>query len=418
MGKVVDMNKIIRLSNIFTIISYILIHISDLPYTRVIRDMLLFINLLILIIYFFIIRKKIYITQSVKVIIPGLLLLFFLYPITCLNSIYSKEIIIYSLESLLFILNVFFISMYIYLHNLKYEYIKTTYIILSTILIVQYILNFDSFEVLRNIHLIFSNSERYRQSFGFNHPNTTAQLCFITLILYRYFKDNCKYDKFYNKIAINLIIWIILLSTSSRTAITSIIIFYAIFTLKIHLEKYDLLKNPLIKKSIKIICFMLMGLILYSIYINVTSEELEYILLESNRLLNFTINIPIIYSYNKEIFGLGYLSPGMVLSEDFYYKMINIDNWFLYIFISLGIIGLVLSLIMLIYLYRGIYKNNRVDKKYRSLNIALFITFLYYSIFESIFLLTDLATSFIVWILLILALYGERVKQNYIKEIS
>lgn len=399
------MKRIINISYILVISSFLLMHISGLQYAKYLRDLILSINLILLMAFFqFREKKKIKSKVVVKIVILSMILLFCIYPIIFINELYKKEIIEYCIETLLVLLNIFNISKYMCFSRKKIEFFKCTYLMISAFLIIMYAINFDNFEVLNHISDVFSNSGRYRQSFGLNHANTVGQLCFCSQILYYYFKVDIKYLKFYR--LTNMIILIILISTASRTAITSLLIFYILYFYFVYKYKTRNVYRIFICLISLVILIMLNSSLLHT--------DMNSILVQTNRTLNFKVNIPILYENSKELFGLGYFSPGLILAKDFGYSMVNIDNWYLYIFMSLGKVGFIITLVILIYLIANLILNKENNIYLRNMGRIVILVYLYYSFFESIFFLVDSSVSIIMWLIFMIHLHKDEYNQNSI----
>lgn len=134
--------------------------------------------------------------------------------------------------------------------------------------------------------------------------------------------------------------------------------------------------------------------------------DLLYIINDTNRLSNYTINIPILFMYNKQLFGIGAYWPVLYMT---YGGTQFLDSWYLYMFITCGFVGLALSIIFIIILAYYIFKNSK-NTLLSTFTKSLFITQLYYSIFESFFFRYDLLGSFILLIFVITTVtYNKRV---------
>lgn len=87
----------------------------------------------------------------------------------------------------------------------------------------------------------------------------------------------------------------------------------------------------------------------------------------SNRLRNFIRNLPLLDSPVKKLFGLGVLSPGSVSVYD------AVDNYYLYILLTLGIIGLIVIAYCLVTI--GIKLHRRVIETENKLYAMVFAVY-------------------------------------------
>ncbi|WP_231015930.1 hypothetical protein [Clostridium guangxiense] len=197
---------------------------------------------------------------------------------------------------------------------------------------------------------------------------------------------------------LNFIITVVLVSTASRAAITSLVLFLLIFftiEFKKNLKKRKYLSWFL--KFLWLIFFMVFCSELIKYFKNI---DLSYIINDTNRLSNYTINIPILFSYNKQLFGIGAYWPALYMM---YGGTPYLDSWYLYMLITCGFVGLTLSIIFIIIVAYYIFKNSK-NTLLSTFTKSLFIAQLYYSVFESHFFTNSYIDSFIFWILVLVSI--------------
>lgn len=229
-----------------------------------------------------------------------------------------------------------------------------------------------------------------RSSFGFLHPNFVGNMCFIIIsflvFFYMELSDNPLLHS-RSKIIILLlgcIIFMILFSTSSRTAFISIILFGlgacgVRTTEKIHFTE---------KSKVILIRTFIIGLLLFVVVL-FTSGLWDYIWIKSNRSLNVTENVHWVPILGNIWTGMGFVENGAFISDPynsnlsaFGVQTSSLDMNFLYIYCTTGILGCCIMASILIILGVSLYKNRK--EKYGSYYLVLFITMLFYAFWETI----------------------------------
>lgn len=391
------MKYLISLSNFLVIIFFILTFIPAMPptiFNDKYRIIVMSLNIFFLILFFLKNKINIFFSKKVNLIIFISLIIFGIYPIFNTHIIYYSQAAYNYGLSILFIINAFLISLYLNYRNYKERYFFMTYCLIVVVLTSMYFYNFDNFEGVKQIKLVFDNRLRYRDSYGFVHPNTTGYFCYLALILQFYLSKFC--FTYHNKIKkgftiSNVIIIIIIVSTASRTAITALLLFYVLFYFFIINNKFK--NKGYIGVTLKTVKLILAITFIILIIYKIKSLDITSLLKDTNRLDNFTNGISVVYSYGKEITGLGFVNE----MKDFYYGIIYIDNWFLYMFITEGFIGLTASLVLIgLIFYYIIRTKDKTFEKFFALSFL--ISQIYYSMFEIMFFSQGYLLSFILWI--------------------
>lgn len=86
--------------------------------------------------------------------------------------------------------------------------------------------------------------------------------------------------------------------------------------------------------------------------LNSLGETAVSLFISSNRLRNFVRTLPLLNSPAKVIFGLGIRSPGSFSIYD------AVDNYYLYIFLTTGAIGLIVIAICLFMIGHNLHKQS------------------------------------------------------------
>lgn len=400
------MKNLIKISYAIICILYLLRLIDgiDIPFFE-----LLVCNAVIVLIYN--IKKNIMVIDiRVNILIFGFVFLFGVYALVFNNSIISSEVTKNSLRMIIFLLNIYLIAIFLYKENQINFFIKTTYLILSIFLLACYVINFDNFEGVKSLSDVFSYEFRYRSSFGLYHANATGSLCLCALILYSFLRKKFNLNFINKYIIFNITTIMVLISTASRNSLTSLLVFHIIMFI------FNARKLLQIKGKSQYIVYSLeifiCSAIFFILYLNIDINDISYIIYKSNRLSNFVINIPAVFDANKEIFGLGFVQPGFFKTEGYLYNTTFVDNWYLYMFVSLGIVGFIISMSLVCYLIYLILKDKAHMKNDKILFSSLLLTNLYNGVFESSFLYSQFFISFVSWILYLVFIFESKKTQK------
>lgn len=295
---------------------------------RNILNILETINILLLLVFtsiIFIIKKKISYNYMKKM----LSLLFF--------SIFLKK---YYLS--------FFIIIISNLLNKK-QRLKYLLFILSFFYILVLILNglgFLEFNALKSAVRKFQNFQVYRNTLGFNHPNAAMSLLLpIFSIIYYLYYDKYKKSVLIIILAIGKIIFDF---THSRTTFILIILLIILILIK---DKYIKKMKFLFLMSGNIIVFLTFYLPIYF----------------KNSILNklFSGRLRLFYYY-LENYKITFLGDKKVISD---YREYILDNTYLRILFENGLLGLMLTMLLIYYAMNILFKN----KDYKAVRIFFII---------------------------------------------
>lgn len=406
------MVQVVKISHLFLIFTYLL---ANLEGTNVTLTVSLTINLIILLSYFFITKQSV-IKKGTKlpIITSGIIILFSIYSIIFANDIFLEEIVENAIRMLLFILNIYFTAFFIRHNNIKF-FLKSTYLVICGFLIINYLINFDNFQVFFSLDTLFNSNSylRYRETFGLRHPNSLGSICLTALVLSA-FIINIEKKKLLNKYFFsNLIICIMLLSSASRNSITSLILFLILLFLSRNINRLNIKYK---KSYFNIATILCIASISTSVIVYIISKwGMFNILKESNRLLNFAINIPVLFSNNKEFFGLGLVDVQTFFPGVSIYNTTYVDNWFLYVFLTLGMVGFISCIMIIFSLLKSILNTKRYKELERNYIIILFIVHIYYSLFETAFLFPESLLSYVFWIIYFVYISNGKSKYKYLQ---
>lgn len=388
----IKMIKMININYLLIILCYLFTHISFFQFSGI-RNILLILNLIFCLFYY--INKKIYITPKIMIITLLMLVLFVVLSLFQTKIPNLSQNLSNSFLNLIFILNVLLIPL-IWKENCCVEKMRVyTYILVLIFILIMYLLNFDNFAGINSILNIFSLDERYRISYGFWHPNTLAALSFITIVQTTFFEFNKYFYKMLIRIG-NLFLLLLILFTASRTAFICSIVFFILYK---GLLLFYKISNKLLKFSA--VCFASSSFLFIISYLMQIKLDFFSFIKYANRSHNIFINLPRLFEYKKEILGIGMYNA---MNYNKSYNFLPIDNYYFFITIGSGIIGLILLIILIIFLFTNILSLQRIDINRKASIISFFITLLLYSSFENVFFYPTLLFSFISWIIIMTTL--------------
>ncbi|WP_455797864.1 hypothetical protein [Clostridium butyricum] len=395
------MKRLIKPMYVFQIFAYLMSYYNDkfIP-----LSLALFINLYFFVLYVFIVKKSIILNRRIYSIVLSFIFIFIIYGICfCGNEVRILTYINIT-KMFIFIINIVVTSMVIYEEHEEEFFLKSTFYTIGLFVVFCYIIHFDNFAGLTSLGSIFNRELRYRESFGIYHPNAMGSLCLINLILFKMIKIKSKEKVLVGFICVVNII--VLLSTSSRSSITSLCIFYlGILLLNIERKIKIDMKLKVIFKAVRILIIATIILIIFN------DININYLFNESNRLTNFTVNIPELIKNNKLLTGFGLINPGLYFQSAIPYKTTYVDNCFLYIFLSWGLIGSRMITIALVNFSYIIFKSKKITAISKSNVVMIFFIHIYSSLFETCFLIPELIISYVFFIIYFLFIF-EQGKNN------
>lgn len=226
---------------------------------------------------------------------------------------------------------------------------------------------------------IFSRSERFRAPFGMGDVNYCGNYCvYLLLLSFFLWCEWRKQEKIPKRplviavIGVDCITLYMLLSTASRSAILSLLLFFLCYG--ILKKRHDIARNWKLVLSVGGVLVVCAAVLLIS------TGVMSDIWLESNREGNFSINYPIFLEHGNYINGMGYMDNSGFLGMVYGYETTAMDVYFLYIPFSTGILGGGIILAQMLYLLYQMLRNGNTEG--RDLALSLFIMMLYYAIWQ------------------------------------
>ena len=394
----------ILISYYFLVLSYLMMQVQNIQLVKM-NEISLCISIIVLGFYYIKEKIEFFPNKRAKNIFFYMIFIFVVYQLLNTNEFYVHDTRRECIMNLLVIINIYLYSGYIYYRKCEDIFILITYLSLAIFICIIYIYNFDNFEGLKQISTVFNNADRYRNSYGLYHPNGTGLMCYLALVLSFYLYKCSSYKKTIFRavmFSFNIVISIVIISTSSRTAITSIFLFLIIFSFMKIKSNFNV--NKYISVFIKFIMLSVCIIILIKVLNLIAGIDFIELFTETNRISNFTMNIPILVMNHKELFGMGYYKIFIDMYNGTY-----IDNWYLYMFLTSGIIGLILSILLIAKVYIYISKNNS-SSLLEIFTISYFFSQLYYSLFETEFFQSGILNTFIFWIFIFTTIYNKNQK--------
>lgn len=367
---------------------------------------------IILLTSYYVIKKHVYffVKSKTTFLLYFLMIISLFFGIVVVNPLLSDLIAFNLQQMVLFYPTLFLVSFYVARRLLFDALIKNTYFVFVLLLFIQLIGNYkDCTSLCASIENLFLGFERYRVDFGFLHPNVVGNICVCSILMSVYlFAEVYRLPNQKSKrimiILCDSIIFYMILATASRTSVYILLIsfFYFIY--------YKVIRRIMKRKMlVAIICII----VCLFIFLSTNSFSLRNFLYHTNRLDNFIKNIPILIDSGRFLIGLGYIGSGDFLGlRD--YNTYYVDNFYLYILMSTGMIGFICFSCIIIIIFcrlRKSYYRNIFEKKYI---LTIFILNLIAAFFETSFLYPSFASCYVYCVSYFTILYhSEMTFKNY-----
>ena len=302
------------------------------------------------------------------------------------------------------------------------EYTITSCAALSLTLFIQVITHSNEW-ILNPVFAVrsFIGHNIIRSNFGFLHPNYVGNMCFLVIsllfIIYLEFSDN---PLFYSRsklliVLLGCITFMVLLTTSSRTAFFSIVFFLLGAGILRRTGKVHF--TPASKKILK--KCLITGVLAFGVIL-VFSGAWDYIWTNSNRSLNVTQNVHWVTVLGNRWTGMGFVENAQFVSDPynggisaFGVKTSSLDMNYLFIYCTTGILGCCMMALILLVLGVSLYKNRA--QEYGGYYLVLFFTLLFYAFWETVLF------TYRFWAMLVphvLLLYGACRKKERAEQVS
>lgn len=264
---------------------------------------------------------------------------------------------------------------------------------------------------VNNIITAFNIEDRYRQSYGLKHPNTLGNICFvfISLTVYRLFYTKQKKISIAIGIFSLLIVFLVMLTSGSRTALMSTSLLAVICAV----NSVFVFKNKLLNRiSIILNTLLTILLVLIAFYFR-EMFNIGELLAKSNRYYYWIDTIQYLNRHMNIFIGLGFVNISYFYSSYNFSTNLITDNWFLYTYMTLGVLG-ILSIIIIIGIILAnfiTYKGKYRDRAF-SFFIGFFLVCIFYSSFEVTYFAPSELLSLINWILIFFYLEHTKTEDN------
>ena len=262
-------------------------------------------------------------------------------------------------ESLvLFLLVVLFTVHFCSYFNCLRALINIPYILGLSFLVFQFVDRGMPIYRFTNISSIFftQNGLRLREDFNFYHVNACGNLVYILLILsffILFFIKCSEFHKFacYFLVALSDVFLInTLMLTNSRNSITGVMTFILV-------TLYYCISNSR-KLNSKIRFFLKLIIVIAAVTVVIFNLATIYnLFFISNRLFNFSRNLPLLNTSWKKLFGLGMINPGQYGAQSIWSSSYYVDNYYIYILLDFGISGVIVIGTFLVLLGKGLHRN-------------------------------------------------------------
>lgn len=276
---------------------------------------------------------------------------------------------------------------------------------LAVILAYYFITNISELD-LSNLVNIMSKSDRTRASFGFGHYNTVGVATACGIVIRETVKKN--HTSSVKKIldfAVLIIMVCMMLASASRSALTGLVVYFAVYY-SWTMDKWPLSKNMI--RALKWLRNFLVAVVAVWSLLEVDYMEL---LVQSQRVLIFTHTLPMFFSSERTLLGLGYASNVVYASGETPYVTYWLDNAYAYYLVTTGIVGFLLIMTAVTAVGVGIRK--KVNAPFGRETASVYAMYLYISLFECILFSsgTPVNCIYIPWLLLFIS-KEEKEKTN------
>lgn len=267
------------------------------------------------------------------------------------------------------------------------EFIEYSFWALSCTLVYFLITHISEVD-LSNLANILSASDRTRANFGFGHYNTLGAACVCNILMLDTIRNQRESKRIHAPEIICLCVSVImLLCCASRSAITSLVLYFLVYAV-LGMDEWKLPKRHifairfvvLLSGAALVVCLLLFA-------------SMEDFLIAAQRSHLFKHTLPMFFKTEKVWLGLGYASNVAYAMKQTPYVTYWLDNGYIYLLVTTGFVGLGVLLSALWCIAAGILKNIRVSEGKRL--FAVFCVYLYVSLFETVLFNSGVITNYI-----------------------
>lgn len=227
------------------------------------------------------------------------------------------------------------------------RFVWVSFLVSAIYVLVQFFKAESPFEVYANLGSIFSE-ERFRMDFGFTQVNSAGCMgsCVLVLSIFVFASLIPRISRIWLRVltfvtiaAMDFFVLTFLLATGSRNSILSFIICLVVFLY------YRISVSSKITRTLRFWLRLLVLVTFILLLVTSLGEKLISLFVSSNRMKNFTDNLPILDTPLKWVFGIGTVGAGFFVNENY-----NVDNAYLYYLLTTGLVGMILLIVLLFWL--------------------------------------------------------------------
>ncbi len=343
----IEEKKLVMIGYFVTLLCLLATVVDNVPLSGVFAKVK---YLYVLFIAFFFLKDKVLLWNRRLFVVLGLLVVHtILYGFIFTNSKIMDNTSWFIQELIIAYVAVFFTALYIYKKDCMMEFLIATISALSILIMWAAVTYFRHFVNPIYFLNLFSRMERFRAPFGMRDVNYCGNYCLYTILFYAIFivewrKRNRKFTLPQICVMGTVLFFTVcmLLSTASRSAVLSLVLFAFIWFLQ---EKWNWIR-PKLKYIIPLL--VIAGILV--LVPMITSGKIAEMWSDSNREGNFTINYPIFLEHGNLLHGMGYADNSGFLKEIYGYNTTAQDVYYLFIWFSTGYVGAAIILCQMIYM--------------------------------------------------------------------
>lgn len=279
-------------------------------------------------------------------------------------------------SQIMFVIIVYVTVFTVHQLNAEEAFLRCCYYTLSFVLSMYLLANISELD-LSNIANIMSVSDRTRANFGFGHYNTLGCTCVCNILMCHTVGKN---NRSLALRALDGIIYLIsvcmLLCSASRSAITSLILYYLVY----YSERLDELP---VSKRIIFFLKLLLGVFVVLLAVWVLLEvDFAALMVLAQRSHLYEMVLPNFFETGELWLGLGYASNVAYAEGLTPYPTRWMDNAYVYFLVTTGFAGLGLMLSALVTM--GVEVVKRIKNRFGREMLSVFVVYVYISLFETI----------------------------------
>lgn len=325
----------------------------------------------------------------------------------------SDNVITYSI----FLILIFLSAECLKILKCYYGFISLSFYIIGAMLIERFLI-YKNYLSGINVLMSFRRIGNYtRISFGFSHVNVMGNICLLeiclgVLLLSQIYKEKelgilKKYIFYISSISIIILDITIMLLTSTRTAILCALLFLCMLLL----IKIYYTNTKKIRIASMVVLFLLFTVLFVYAYF---SGMVSWYFIDSIIGRDNSTNLQLMKSVKQIILGIGFVQPGLFGKNALGYTTTWMDNYYIYIFVTTGVVGCILNLGSIIivgkHLYLEMKKNHGSDG---AIVFTIFITLCLSGMMETCVMYPHYLFSIVAFVLF-LAIFFDADKGKFL----